>query len=478
MYKFTLLILVVFLAGSNVLLAQNQFSDSLIQARLKRDVYVLASDSFGGREAGTQSEKLASRYISGQMSQLGLLPKGDSAGSYFSEFRISFPQVRPNTKLAVNDIVFKPGEEFGVTDLSGSGNLTAPMLNIGRGIEGSDYDKYNSDRQSEVFGKIVVIDMDGTKRNDKPTLLRDVIDRVKSAISHGAVGVILHNSFRKSTEDELFGSPFTASLQVPVVYIARLPFNKISRLSSANCTLNVEIDPDVSKPVNVIGWIDNHSSKTVVIGAHYDHLGVKKAKPGTDDIQQVYYGADDNASGTATLLELAHWASTDKSLKCNYIFAAFSAEEKGLFGSKAFCTNPLVNNSSVLYMLNMDMVGRLGCEGDTITALGIASSSVWETMLDTLSHPDFSVRKIYGAPAFSDHSPFLKKGIPVMYFTTGVHPDYHTPKDGAGLINYEGMTELVLYMERFIKTAETLPAIPFHKISALQNTRAYIQTFN
>ncbi|HNW54755.1 MAG TPA: M28 family peptidase, partial [Bacteroidales bacterium] len=181
--------------------------------------------------------------------------------------------------------------------------------------------------------------------------------------------------------------------------------------------------------------------------------------------------------GTAAMLELARWATKETGLKYNYIFAAFSAEEKGLFGSKAFCSLPWVNNTNIAYMLNMDMVGRLGCEGDTMSVLGVGSSQVWEPLIDTVQHPDFAIKKITGAPAFSDHSPFLKKDIPVIYFTTGIHPDYHTPKDDTELINFEGMVELVSYLQHFIRSAEHLPQIPFKNISILQQTRAYFQTF-
>jgi Zn-dependent M28 family amino/carboxypeptidase len=128
-------------------------------------------------------------------------------------------------------------------------------------------------------------------------------------------------------------------------------------------------------------------------------------------------------------------------------------------------------------MLNLDMVGRLGCQGDTISALGIASSEVWEKLVDNLDHPDFAIKKNSGAPAFSDHSPFLKKGIPVMYFTTGLHPDYHNPQDDTERINFEGMVEIVTFIRAFMRSAEALPDIPFRKINTLQNTRAYIQTF-
>jgi Zn-dependent M28 family amino/carboxypeptidase len=198
---------------------------------------------------------------------------------------------------------------------------------------------------------------------------------------------------------------------------------------------------------------------------------------GTGPEPQIHNGADDNASGTAMMLELARWATSNKGLKYNYIFAAFSAEEKGLFGSKAFCSRSWVNNKNIVYMLNLDMVGRLGCQGDTLRALGVASSLVWDKLLETVEHPDFSIKKISGAPAFSDHSPFLKKDIPVIYFTTGLHPDYHTPKDDTELINFAGMTEIEAYLKRYILSAEALPEIPFHKINTLQNTKAYLQTF-
>jgi len=458
--------------------AQQNVNDSVSEARMYHDIFVLASDSLKGREAGTIGEQMASDYISKLMLQIGLLPKGDGEGSYLSEFRMNYPVIYKDAKLRVNDIEFKHDEDFGATDLSSAGEVTAELINIGKGINGSKDQKRNRNGKYDLKGKIVVLDIVSlTGEMDNAAFLDEIIARVKYAVQEGAVGLILHNSSRKSTEDVLFGSPFTESLNVPVVYMARLPYNKISKIKFGTCTLSVEVDRTVSKSANVIGWIDNKSAKTVVIGAHYDHLGIAKSRTGADKTLQIHNGADDNASGTAALLELARWAKKNDSLKYNYIFVAFSAEEKGLFGSKAFCSRPWVNNSNIVYMLNMDMVGRLGCQGDTISALGVASSTVWEKILDSIEHPDFSIKKISGAPAFSDHSPFLKKGIPVIYFTTGLHPDYHTPNDDTEFINFKGMVELEAYLRNFIRSAETLPEIPFQKIGPIQNTRAYIQTF-
>jgi len=458
--------------------AQQNVNDSASEARMYHDVFILASDSLKGREAGTIGEQMASNYISKQMLKIGLLPKGDGEGSYLSEFRMNYPVFYKDAKLRVNDIEFKHDEDFGATDLSAAGEVTAELINIGKGTEGFNSKRKNKNGIYDLKGKIVVLDIVSLiGEMDNAALLDEIIARVKSVVQEGAVGLILHNSSRKSTEDVLFGSPFTESLNIPVVYMARLPYNKISKIKTGTCTLSVEVDRTVSIPANVIGWIDNKSAKTVVIGAHYDHLGIANSRTGADKTLQIHNGADDNASGTAALLELARWAKKNDSLKYNYIFAAFSAEEKGLFGSKAFCSRPWVNNSNIVYMLNMDMVGRLGCQGDTISALGVASSTVWEKIIDSIGHPGFSIKKINGAPAFSDHSPFLKKGIPVIYFTTGLHPDYHTPKDDTEFINFKGMVELEAYLRNFIRSVETLPEIPFQKIGVLQNTKAYVQTF-
>jgi hypothetical protein len=330
----------------------------------------------------------------------------------------------------------------------------------------------------DLSGKIVLLDIAvKAKPTDNEAFVRDVAHKIELLKQRGAIAVILHNSSKALAEDALFGSAFTSSCGIPVLYMARMPFGKIRKIKSAPCELSVVIDRTVLNPANVVGYLDNKSNRTVVIGAHYDHLGLETVSPELDRPPRVFNGADDNASGVAMMLELARWAKNNESLKYNYLFVAFSAEEKGLFGSKAYCSNALVNNNSVFYMLNLDMVGNLGGEGDTIKALGIASSSIWNDLLEKVDHPDFSIKKIAGAPPFSDHAPFLKKGIPVIFFTTGLHKRYHTPDDDTEYLNLTGMVELLTYLRNFIKSAEALPDIPARKVNGLQSARAYLQTF-
>lgn len=474
--KIHLLSILLFFISSRIALAQQTQTENPSELRIRQTISILASDSLQGREAGTPGEQMASAYISNQMREIGLLPKGNTMESYLSEFRMNFPVVFKAASLRINDIDFKHIEEFGATDLSSPGNVTAPLLNLTRRKNASG--RLDETGFSAVKGKIVIVDIASKSQSaDNEQKREEIILRVKNVVDQGAVGVILHNSSKMRSEDLLFGSPFTESLKVPVVYVARLPYNKIDRIKSGECSLSVEIDRTITKPANVVGWINNKSAKTVVVGAHFDHEGIKAGKANEDRPPQIYNGADDNASGTAAMLELARWAVNNETLKYNYIFVAFSAEEKGLFGSKAFCSRPWVNNDNIIYMLNMDMVGRLGCQGDTVSALGVASSPVWDQVIEKVQHPNFSIKKINGAPPFSDHAPFLKKNIPVIYFTTGLHPDYHTPMDDTELINFKGITELVSYLRQFIISAEALPEIPFHKINPVQHTKAYIQTF-
>jgi hypothetical protein len=446
--------------------------------RMRRDVSFLASDSLEGREAGTKGEQIASAYISEKMAEIGLLPKGNTSASYNSSFRMSYPVIFKDVKLNVNSIEFEYPEDIGATDFSAAGSVTAPVVFLSKGHNGSESQLLHEIENDDINGKIVIVDIASKlKTNENDIIINEIYKKLKTLEQKGAKGLILHNSNNNPTENYLFGSPFTESLSIPVVYIARLPFNKIRKLKKATCSLSVEMDRTISNPSNVIGWVDNKSEKTVVIGAHYDHVGLTKSRTGNDKSIQIHNGADDNASGTAAMLELARWVTNNESLRYNYIFVAFSAEEKGLFGSKAFCSRDWVNNKNIVYMLNMDMVGRLGCEGDTIQVLGVSSSPVWDVILDSIDHPDFSIKKIYGAPAFSDHAPFLKKGIPVIYFTTGIHPDYHTPNDDTEFINFAGMNELQAYLRQFLRTTEAFPEVPFHKIHALQQTKAYIQVF-
>jgi len=192
---------------------------------------------------------------------------------------------------------------------------------------------------------------------------------------------------------------------------------------------------------NVVAYLEvndyEHENEYIVIGAHYDHIGTRMAD---DSTLLINNGADDNASGVAGLLEIAEKLCSAKELKYNILFAAFGAEELGLIGSNFFCNNPPIPLEKIKFMVNLDMIGRM----DSINSAYINTiepNDKLKAVIDKVkvSHPDINpVMSFKYYMRGSDHSSFYEKQIPVMFFTTGLHNDYHTPADTIGSINYTG----------------------------------------
>jgi len=213
---------------------------------------------------------------------------------------------------------------------------------------------------------------------------------------------------------------------------------------------------------NVIGSIDNNAKKTVVITAHYDHLGYGESGSMYEGPRQIHNGADDNASGTAALLELAHLIKNNKIKEDNnFLFIAFSAEEKGLLGSKYYVMNPSLNLNEINYVLNMDMLGRME-PGMALTIEGVGSSLIWESSLKEIKCDAFplTLKKRENGP--SDHAPFYDAGIPALHFWTGKHDDYHKPSDDAEKINFNAESEIISFIETLILSTDSKGKINFH----------------
>lgn len=199
---------------------------------------------------------------------------------------------------------------------------------------------------------------------------------------------------------------------------------------------------------NIVAFLDNKAKYTVVIGAHYDHLGEGNF-PGSLDPNpkgKIHNGADDNASGTAGLLALAKWYSTNKIKEpVNFIFAAFSGEELGLHGSKALARDTNLDTAGIPYMLNMDMIGRMDADSMKLLIYGIGTSPSFPGVL---SHFNRNFRLVFDSSGMgpSDHASFYLQNIPVLHFFTGQHPDYHRPSDDAEKLNYAGMKQVLDYI--------------------------------
>lgn len=212
---------------------------------------------------------------------------------------------------------------------------------------------------------------------------------------------------------------------------------------------------------NVIAFLDNKAANTIIIGAHYDHLGYGgEGSLHRDTVKAIHNGADDNASGTSVMLDLARKLK-DKNTNNNYLFMAFSGEEMGLLGSNYFVKNPTVNTKAISYMINMDMVGKLK-KDSTLAIYGVGTSPMFKHVLN--SHNDkFKLVMNESGVGPSDHTSFYLADIPVLHFFTGQHEDYHKPGDDASKLNYEGMEKISSYIFDIISDLDDNGKLAFRK---------------
>jgi hypothetical protein len=212
---------------------------------------------------------------------------------------------------------------------------------------------------------------------------------------------------------------------------------------------------------NVVGFLDKKSDKTIIIGAHFDHLGMGGSGSLHRGDSAIHNGADDNASGTAALLALAEILKHEE-LSSNVLFIAFSGEENGLWGSNYFAKNPTIELSSVNYMINMDMVGRLN-EEKSLAVYGVGTSPSFPAVLDPANSDSLKIVTTESGVGPSDHTSFYLQDLPVLHFFTGQHEDYHKPTDDSDKINYEGLVKVVRYISRVINQLDSEPILAFTK---------------
>lgn len=220
---------------------------------------------------------------------------------------------------------------------------------------------------------------------------------------------------------------------------------------------------------NVVAYLDNGAPHTIVIGAHYDHLGLGHDRNSLDanPVGKIHNGADDNASGTAGVLELArYFAKNGVKEQHNFLFLCFSGEELGLMGSKRFTESPTVDLSKVNFMINMDMIGRLN-EEKRIMVGGVGTAPDFVPLLNSLNG-GLTVKQDSAGIGPSDHTSFYLKNIPVLFFFTGQHSDYHKPTDDAEKVNYDGVKEVLDYAVRLIESLDQKPKLVFQETKTRQ----------
>ncbi len=471
----------LFLAGFTV--AQN--NPEITVKDLKTDIYFLASDSLKGRKPGTPEADVAAEFIRKSFVASGLRLMADSGFQYFDIVTDVSPGVHNMLRIGETEAVFQ--KDFIPVSYSSNGSLNAPVVFAGYGFDiDQDSIKWKDYDNIDARGKWVMIlraDPELENNDSKFIPFSELRGKVLIAKDHGAAGVLVVTPVALDKDDKLMvlrSENNDVTSGIPVINIRRdiadqilkskgvkidsveKVLNKTKNPHSFELPVTVEASAELilkkARTENVIGMIPGNDSlfkgQYLVVGAHYDHLGFGGPGSGSrmPDTVAIHNGADDNASGTALVMELAgKLASKKKELKRSIIFVCFSAEEMGLIGSRDFIDHPVVDLKKIDAMFNFDMVGRFDTSKNSISVSGTGTSAEADSILKKYeSGLPFQVTHSPDGYGPSDHASFYSNNIPVFYFTTGAHTDYHTPFDDADKIDYQKEKEIGDFAYRVI----------------------------
>jgi aminopeptidase YwaD len=462
---------------------QHKYANSDITAQeVQFHINFLASDELRGRLSGSKEIYKAAEYIKEEFESYQLKPL--FRNSFFQEYEFIsdvWPTKNNSVSFNINGRKEKLElyKDFMPTTFTGKRSLKAELVFAGYGISAPklNYDDYAN---INVKGKVVIV-LRNTPEYDKPHSDFDKFSSMRFktnlAMEKGASGIIFVNGYLpKDSADNLVKFKYDRAAGVkdfPVVHVKRYFIDEIFKnqkldfaeyqqkmkdslkpasfvIKDAGVDVTTEVEEIKTLDRNVAGYLEGTDpilkNEYIVIGAHYDHLGMgiegslyKGAEP------KIHHGADDNASGTAGVMELAEkFASVKSDLKRSIIFITFSGEELGLIGSNYFVNNLPIPADKIDAMINLDMVGRLS--NKALTVYGTGTSSTWKEILNKENKYNFKLAFNDEGFGPSDHSSFYGKGIPVLFFFTGVHADYHRPSDEAKLINSMGEDTVLHYV--------------------------------
>lgn len=453
--------------------AQQVMSDADALKQLRLDVYTLADDSMEGREVGTKGELMARDYLVKRFQQIGLAPKGDE-GSYTHAFQFQdLPQRGADNTLQLGRNHLKLGEDFYPLGYSANGQVLSRVARCGYGIVAPEKgrDDFEGVEVKDRAACMSISSPDGIHPHSAWLAYHDLRTRIDAAVERGANAVIFFNDDPDKAEDP--SEAFKMKLQpapVPVVFLTKSGFEKLGQ-DGDPVVIHTEIIRQELTGYNVVGYWDNGQPYTVVIGAHYDHWGYGGEGSLHRGEPAIHNGADDNASGVATMLQLAADLQYLPNTKGNnYLFIAFSGEEKGLYGSSAWTKDPTLPLDSLNYMINMDMVGRVDSTGH-MGINGVGTSPAWASVTG-LKAGDLKIKTTESGIGPSDHTSFYLQDVPAIHFFSGSHEDYHKPGDDADKINYDGMLRTARYIEELITVLNDSTKITFTKTADSDTSKA------
>jgi aminopeptidase YwaD len=434
-----------------------EFEHRITIKELQGTLEFLAGDSLKGRFPGTQEDSVLTQYIVGKMKRSGMIMMGENGIQQVTAERGFTVTANNSLKIGEQQRNIIEGANMKVLGFSSTDTINGELLLAAR---------LHNIEMPDLNAGILVLPMPDDLPDNEYDLYTFLRSQSLSAADKGAGAVIF-------VYKDLFSLPQSnkrQSLQIPVIAIH---FNHMARLSDffsldlftalvqsdnhsvISTGIQVKIETEVIanqvETYNTISGLKGSdpglSDQYVLIGAHHDHLGMggRGSSSRRQDTVAVHYGADDNASGVAGVIELSQHLMS-RSPSRSFIFATFAAEEMGLYGSKKFAEDPPVELSDLQVMINLDMIGRLN-QDRQLQIGGVGTSPVFRPLIDSLNS-SYQFNIAYSEAGFgpSDHSSFYAKDVPVIFISTGAHTDYHTPADNTEKINYEGMQEVLYFV--------------------------------
>jgi Zn-dependent M28 family amino/carboxypeptidase len=504
-YKYVICSVVLFISLNLSLTSQ----DSVVvnKEKIKEVVKFLASDELKGRFPGTEGMRAAADYIENQFKDAGLKPL---SGSYRQGFNVT-TSLKPgdSNHVVFETVILRPGiprdklpkmkqpwkvsEDYVPLGFSENGICAGELAFVGFGITAPEinYDDYAG---IDVKNKIVIMisdSPDGEKKDGEFGQYTDMRYKATNARNKGAIGIIWvriqgdsMNVFERLDYKNIGKNTGIIAIQAWRQSISKffpkkealisleeeiIRTRKPKSLIIPNSTVSIRVDlKDVpSETYNIYGFIEGTDPKLkeefIVVGAHYDHLGFGgPTASGGSKRNEIYNGADDNASGVAGIIELANLLKANPP-KRSILFIAFSGEEMGLLGSAWYIKHPAISLDKIVTMLNFDMIGRMKTE-EGLTVFGHASATGFESVIDSISaSTQLTLIKASDAYGPSDHSSFYAAKIPVLMFFTGIHEDYHRPTDDWNKINYDGMVKTINFSYKVLQTISNKDSKPVYK---------------
>lgn len=457
------------------------------EAKIRAHIEYLASDRLQGRLAGSPGAKRAADYIAGKVRQYKLAPPPGTRSNRQAFSIISGIKLGAKNSMKWQadgaSTVLSAGEAFLPIGFTSNSSVSAPVVFAGYGISSKDpsYDDYDG---IDVKGNVALVlrqTPEGDNLHSPYAQYTNLRFKAINARDKGAAGLLIvaeDPGFKKDGMSDLTFDNVIGDARIPVAAISRETAEVMMKaagttiaaaqqaidsskkphsfeIPQATLSLTCDVVKEMAQTENVMGWIEGSDPKlkdqVIIVGAHYDHLGLGGSNSLAPRYGDIHHGADDNASGSAAVLELARIIATEKPRpRRSMLFVWFSAEEEGLLGSSEFVKKPPIPLTRVVAMINLDMVGRM--KNDTLIIGGAGTTPSWKPILERINqnhHFDLKLQDEGYGP--SDHASFYKENLPVLFFFTGVHEDYHRPSDTADKINVADEAKVVDYVYQVIK---------------------------